>query len=109
MGYLISGSEKIDEDYDYYEDEVIYQDKIDFMDTQGIKAKISLNTGFGIWDASVNYAGLVANAGNPLIEFDSTLPYSSSGNKIEIVSGMLIPIGNVWLLPHGLFIKPDRC
>jgi beta-galactosidase len=103
FGYLMAGTEKLDEEYDYFEDENIYQDKIELKDTQGARAKISYRTGFGILDVSANYAGLVADGGNPLREFNTTIPYSTLGNKLEFVGGMLIPIGNVWLLPRGLY------
>ncbi|MCF7920859.1 MAG: hypothetical protein K9N06_13190 [Candidatus Cloacimonetes bacterium] len=105
LGYLVSGTEKMDEDFDYFEDGSIYEDKIDFEDTQGFKAKVTLNTSLGVFDASATYAGLVADAGSPLREFDTTLPYSSLGNKMEFVAGMLIPLGNLWLLPRGLYRK----
>ena len=103
FGYLMAGTEKLDEEYDYYEDDNIYQDKIELKDTQGARVKITYNTGFGLLDVSANYAGLVADGGSPLREFDTTIPYSTLGNKLEFVGGMLIPIGNVWLLPRGLY------
>lgn len=104
LGYLFSGSEKLDEEFYYYENTEVYQDKIDIMDTQGFKAKLSLDAFAGSkFDASVHYAGLVADGGNPLREFDTTMPYSALGNKLEYEAGLLVPIGNVWLLPRGLY------
>jgi len=106
IGYLFAGSEKLDEEFYYYEDENVYTDKIDLIDTQGAKIKAT----FDIWggtklDLGVNYAGLVADGGNPLREFDTTMPYSALGNKIEYEAGLLLPIGNFWFLPRGLYRK----
>ncbi len=108
IGYLFAGSEKIDEEFKYVEDDNddIYEDKIDIMDTQGIKAKISVNLPGGtILDASAHYAGLVADGGSPLREFDTTMPYSSLGNKMVFEGGLLVPVGNFWLLPRGFYRK----
>jgi len=106
IGYLFAGSEKLDEEYSYYEDGNIYKDKIDLMDTQGIKAKVTVNVyGGAKLDVGVNYAGLVADGGSPLREFDTTMPYSSLGNKMEFEGGLLLPLGNFWLLPRGLYRK----
>jgi len=107
VGYLFASSEKLDEEYFYVDDdENIYKDKIEFKDTQGVKAKITVDVYRGTkFDATVNYAGLVADGGNPLREFNTTMPYSSLGNKIEFEAGLLMPIGNFWLLPRGLYRK----
>ncbi|HNT52278.1 MAG TPA: hypothetical protein PKH19_02670, partial [Candidatus Syntrophosphaera sp.] len=106
LGYLFSGSEKLDETFYYYDDGQVYMDKIGLLDTQGVKAKITVDAIKGSKiDASLNLAGLVADAGSPLREFHTTMPYSSLGNKLEIEGGMLIPLGNFWLLPRGLYRK----
>jgi beta-galactosidase len=102
VGYLMSGTERIDEEYDYYEEETIYKDKIELKDTQGVKAKFTIQSPVGMM-FMVDYAGLVADAGSPLREFESTLPYSPLGNKLEYSGGMLLPIGNIWLMPRGLY------
>ncbi len=105
IGYLFSGSERLDEKFYYVDgDTTIYEDKIKFEDTQGIKAKVTYNIfGGALIDASFTYAGLVANAGNPLREFDTTMPYSALGNKIVYEGGFLLPVGNFWLLPRFLY------
>ncbi len=106
LAYLFSGSEKLDEPFFYYDNGNVYQDKIDLLDTQGAKAKITVDLIRGSkLDASINYAGLVADGGSPLREFQTTMPYSSLGNKLELEGGMLVPIGNVWLLPRALWRK----
>ncbi len=104
LGYLFAGSEKLEETFYYYEDGEVYTDKIGFLDTQGAKAKITVDGPKGSKiDASVNYAGLVADAGNPLREFNTTIPYTSLGNKLEFDAGLLVPLGNFWLLPRALY------
>ncbi|MCF8345652.1 MAG: hypothetical protein K9G38_00460 [Bacteroidales bacterium] len=106
VGYLFAGSEKLDEKFYYYEDDNVYQDEIDIMDTQGVKAKATVTAWGGTKiDVGVNYAGLVADGGNPLREFNTTMPYSALGNKIEYEAGLLVPVGNFWLLPRGLYRK----
>ncbi len=107
IGYLFAGSEKLDEEFYYVDDDNnIYEDKIDLKDTQGIKAKITVDAWGGTKiDASVNYAGLVADGGNPLREFNTTMPYSALGNKMVFEGGLLIPLGNLWLMPRGLYRK----
>jgi len=105
IGYLFSGSERLDEKFYYVDDDTtIYEEKIKFEDTQGIKTKITYNAfGGTLIDASFTYAGLVANGGNPLREFNTTMPYSSLGNKIVYEGGILLPVGNFWLLPRFMY------
>ncbi len=103
IGYLLSGTEKIDEEYEYVEDGQIYTDEIEFKDTQAAKAKLSFNLGGTVIDASVHYAGLVADGGETLVERNSTMPYSALGNKIVYEAGALIPIGDLWLLPRAMY------
>jgi fermentation-respiration switch protein FrsA (DUF1100 family) len=106
LGYLFSGSEKLDEKFYYYEDGTIYEDAIDWKDTQGAKAKLTTNLfGGSLLDASFSYAGLVADAGNSIREFNTTMPYSALGNKMELEAGLLLAFGNFWLLPRGLYRK----
>lgn len=106
IGYLFAGSETLDEKFYYYENGNVYTDKIDLLDMQGVKAKATVNVWRGAKiDVGINYAGLVADGGNPLREFDTTMPYSALGNKIEYEAGLLLPLGNFWLLPRGLYRK----
>lgn len=106
LGYLFAGSEKLDETFYYYENGNVYQDKIKLMDTQGVKVKLMVDGPSGSKiGGGVQYAGLVADGGSPLREFNTTMPYSSLGNKLEFEGGLLIPIGNLWLLPRGLYRK----
>ncbi|MDP8232928.1 MAG: hypothetical protein P9L91_09730, partial [Candidatus Zophobacter franzmannii] len=103
VGYLISGTEKIDEEYSYMDGNEIYKDEIEFKDTQGTKARLSFSLGAALIDFSANYSGLVADGGDALVERESTMPYSSLGNKIVYEAGMLLPFGNVWLLPRAMY------
>lgn len=106
VGYLFASSEKLDEEYSYVEDGNVYKDKIELKDTQGVKAKATINIFGGTkLDLSFNYAGLVADGGNQLAEFNTTMPYSGLGNKIVYEAGLLMPIGNFWFLPRGLYRK----
>jgi hypothetical protein len=104
LGYLYSGSEKIDEEFYYIDNDEVYMDEIEFEDTQAFKAKVTVTGPWAIkFDTSFNYAGLVANAGEPLREFDTTMPYSSLGNKMVYEAGLIVPIGNFLLLPRALY------
>jgi len=104
LGYLIAGTEKIDEQFYYLNGSDIYTDKIEFEDTQSLKATAAIETFKGIMlDASATYAGLVADAGSPLKEFNTQMPYTSQGNNITVESGLIIPVGNFLILPRGLY------
>ncbi|MDA3884622.1 MAG: hypothetical protein PF638_03405 [Candidatus Delongbacteria bacterium] len=106
IGYLFSGSEKIGEEYYYVDDDVVYKNEIELKDTQGIKGKITIKAyGGAILDASVTYAGLVADGGDPLREFDTTVPYSGLGNKFVAEGGILYPIGDFWIMPRYFYRK----
>ncbi len=106
VGYLVAGGEKIDEEFFYMDGDDIYRDEIEFSDTQGAKAKITIDAFGGTKvDMTVNYAGLVADGGNQLKEFDTQLPYSGLGNKIEYEGGILWPVGKFLLMPRGLYRK----
>jgi len=106
VGYIFAGSEKLDEEFKYVDDNTIYEDKIDILDTQGVKAKATINVyGGAKLDLGINYAGIVADGGSPLREFNTTMPYSALGNKMEYEAGFLLPIGNFWFLPRGLYRK----
>jgi hypothetical protein len=104
LGYLMAGSEKIDDEFYYVEGTDLYQDKIELEDTQAFKAKITIDAPWAIkFDTSFNYAGLVANAGEPLREFDTEMPYSALGNKMVYEAGLIIPVGNFFFLPRAMY------
>ena len=107
LGYLFAGSEKLDETFYYYENGNVYQDKIELLDTQGVKAKVS------------SQCSRRAAYSTPL----STMPAWSlmleipCGNSIQpypirlwvinwnLTPDCSYPVGNFWLLPRGLYRK----
>ena len=104
LGGIMASSEKIDDKYDRVEGSDIVVDEIAFEDTLGIKAKLA----FDVFASSrayvaINYAGLVADAGDPLIEFGTELPYSALGNKQEIEGGIQFNLGNYMIYPRFLY------
>ena len=101
LGGLISGTRKIDDVYDYMENGTRYVGDIEAKDTLGAKAKLSF-VPFENGDAylGLNYAGLVANGGEPLKEDGTQLPYSEYGNKIELDAGVKIINGNYTIYPR---------
>ena len=48
LGYLVSSTEKIGEEYYYVENDDVYKDEIEFKDTQALKAKLTLQ-GLGLF------------------------------------------------------------
>jgi hypothetical protein len=106
LGAITSGSEKIDEEYDYLDGGNIVYDKIEFEDTLGAKARITYEgADFGTAYVEASYAGLVADGGehHSLGEFDTELPHSGSGNKIEAEAGIGIFIGDYTIFPRVLW------
>jgi hypothetical protein len=106
LGVISAGSEKIDDEYTYLDGNNIFYDKIEFKDTLGAKAKITYEAfDFGLIYGAVNYAGLVADGGDPLREFDTELPYSQYGNKVEAEAGVGIFMGDYIIFPRVLWRK----
>ncbi|MFW2330676.1 MAG: glycoside hydrolase family 2 TIM barrel-domain containing protein, partial [Nitrospinota bacterium] len=103
IGGIISGTPKIGEKYDRIEDSDIILDEIKFEDTLGLKGKLSFSL-FNITNnyLAFNYAGLVADGGEPLKEFGTQLPYSELGNKKEVEAGMLAQIKSFTIFPRVL-------
>jgi hypothetical protein len=99
IGAISASSEKIDDRYTYLDKGNIGYGKIDFADTLGAKAKVThkLTDSLLVY-TGVNYAGLVADGGDPLKEFDTLLPYSRYGNKIEADGGVRIALGEFYTL-----------
>ena len=104
LGAISAGSEKIDDEYTYLDGNDIVYDEIDFEDTLGAKAKITYDgADFGLIYAAASYAGLVADGGDPLREFDTELPYSQYGNKVEVEGGVGIFLGDYIIFPRVLW------
>ncbi len=99
IGVISAASEKVGEKFSSVDSGNIVYDKIRFVDTLGAKAKITHKLSDSLLAyAGTNYAGLVADGGNPLREFDTLLPYSQYGNKIEADGGVRIAIGEQYTL-----------
>jgi hypothetical protein len=99
IGVISAGSEKVGDTYNYRDSNNTVYDKISFEDTLGVKAKVTYQlTDSVLAYVGVNYAGLVADGGNPLKEFDTLIPYSPYGNKIEADGGIRIALGQSFTL-----------
>ena len=104
IGGIISGTNKIGDKYDKLEHGNVIESKIEFADTLGMKALLS-------WEAAENtnayvglqYAGIVADAGDPLRENGTQLPYSGLGNKREFELGFLMRKGDYTISPRLLY------
>ncbi len=104
LGGIMSASEKVDDIYDRLgSNGDIILDQIDLEDTLGFKAKLSFPLLGTLSYVAANYAGLVADGGNGLIELGSSLPYSSGGNKEEYEAGMMMNFGNLMIFPRLLY------
>ena len=104
LGGIIASTEKIDDEYDRVEGDDIVVDEIEVEDTLGMKLKLSGNLGDStLAYLGYNYAGLVADGGDPLREFGTELPYSSLGNKQEVEVGIQITSGNYMFFPRLLY------
>lgn len=107
MGAIVSGRDKIGEKYKEVNNGSLTEKEIEFKDTLGIKAKIqhTLANNAKLIVAG-QYAGLVADAGDPLTEFGTNLPYSGLGNKAVAEVGMQLNYGNFMLYPR-LFARDN--
>jgi hypothetical protein len=103
LGGLMASTEKEGDEYDRIEGDDIRVDEIDYEDTLGIKGKLSFDVGSQRAYIAMNYAGLVADGGNPLREFDTELPYSALGNKKEIEAGIRFQSPNYMIYPRILY------
>ena len=104
LGGIAANGQKHGDEYDRIEDGDIRVDEIETEDTLGVKAKLTFNP----FDASeayvaVNYAGLVADAGDQLTEWGTELPYSAAGNKKEIEGGIRFDMAPYTIYPRFLY------
>ena len=95
VGGIVAASEKWGDEYDRYDNGTIRNDDIDEEDSLGAKVNLSFDL-FSLGRAYVagQYAGLVANGGEALVEFGTRLPYSEYGNKRELEGGLQMVFGN---------------
>ncbi len=111
VGGIISSRERLDDVYDYVDDQEnpqnIFRDKIEFKDLLGIRARLTFPILGAETYLSAHNAGLVADGGNPIPTFGVTdptrLPYSALGNKNEYEAGMRIYKGNWLIYPRYMY------
>lgn len=104
LGGIISGTEKVGDKYDYFENGQVYVGEVEYKDTLGLKGKLSFDLmenarGY----LAFNYAGLVANGGEPLREFGTELPYSEFGNKKVVEAGVMFTNGPYTIFPRLMY------
>lgn len=104
VGGLISGTHKIDDKFDRYENGNVIEDKIEDKDTLAAKAKLKFNVNPSTKAyVAGTYAGLVADSGEQFREMGTQLPYSSLGNKKELEAGLLVTKGDYTIAPRVLY------
>jgi hypothetical protein len=94
-GYLDSG-------YD------VLQDKVQWLDTLGAKAKLTIDLGRVRWFAQGQLRGLVADAGpDPTVTLtDWSMKQSGRGNQVGGETGLTCEFGPFQLAPKLLYQKP---
>ncbi len=106
VGVIMAGTEKVDEAFNYQDGDDIVYDKIEYSDTFGAKALLTLDAvNRARIYAGFQYAGLVADGGAALKEFGTELPYSDYGNKIEYEGGVLLNFNELTIYPRMLSRK----
>jgi beta-galactosidase len=103
LGGIISGNEKVGDLYDRLEGDDVVIDEIVIEDTLGFKAKYGFDIGSSRAYVAMNYAGLVADGGDPLREFNTELPYSALGNKQEVEAGIRFYANPYMIYPRLLY------
>ena len=104
LGGIISATDRRGERYTRVEGNNILLDEIDWDDTLGFRAKLNFPLFGSLAYVATHQAGLVAEGGAVLREFDTRLPYGDGlGNRREYEGGVLIPIGNWWVFPRYLW------
>ena len=104
LGAIQSNKEKVDAIYKRVVNGQIITEKIDHSDTLGIKGLIRHQFTDNINShVSLNYSGLVADAGDPLREFGTNLPLSGAGNQKSVEAGLRIQHGNLMIFPRIFF------
>ena len=95
VGGIAAASEKWNDEYTRYDGGQIRIEEVDRSDSLGIKATYSFDL-FNLGRAYLggNYSGIIADGGEPLVEFGTRLPYSEYGNKKEIEGGLMMTFGD---------------
>lgn len=108
LGGIMSAYEKVDDVYMRIDSEGnIILDQIEFEDTLGFKARLTMPL-FGTESyLQAHHAGLVADGGQVHKVFGindpSRLPYSGLGNKREYEAGMIMNFGNLMVFPRLMY------
>jgi hypothetical protein len=104
VGGMIAGTHKIGDKYDRMHGTDVVEAEVEWKDTLAYKAKLSWDAAENIRAyAAINYAGIVADGGDPVRDEANMLPYSGLGNKREFELGMKITRGNYTLFPRLLY------
>ena len=103
LGGLMANDDRVDANYDRFENGNVIVNEIEAEDTLGVKARLSFDLAESARAyVAANYAGLVADSGDPLKEHGTELPYSSLGNKKEVEGGVLFTAGSYSFYPRVL-------
>jgi len=104
LGGIMSATEKDGDAYTRLSNNGnIVLDEVEFMDTLGLKGKLSFDLLNTLSYVAFDIGGLVADGGDGLREFGTRLPYSNLGNKNEYEAGMMINFGDYMLFPRILY------
>ncbi|NRP15693.1 hypothetical protein [Marinobacterium sp. xm-a-152] len=107
LGILWSGAHKVDDTYLYEVGTNVYQDTIKNTDALALKARITEKlSGSTELYTEINYAGLVADAGEHQEIWDTELPYTSQGNKKTVELGSRTTSGN-WMFSPRVFYREN--
>ena len=95
VGGLLSATEEWGDEYDRYDNGKVRVDEVDESDSLGAKVHVAFDL-FSLGRAYIagQYAGIIADGGEPLVEFGTRLPYSEYGNKREIEGGLQMVFGD---------------
>ena len=106
-GLLRSGYEKVGDTYNFDKSGIVYEDAIRKEDALALRLRLEEELG-GSTDfyTELNYAGLVANAGEHQEIWDTNIPYSELGNKKTFEAGARIQAGSLMLSPR-LFLRKN--
>lgn len=101
LGVLYSGNQFKNDAYDYLDKGVIYSDEVESKDMLAVRGRLTHDLSGGVQPyVALDYAGLVADAGEHQELWDTNMPYSSKGNKAQVELGAQLTRGNFLLVPR---------
>jgi hypothetical protein len=108
LGGLWAGTTKLDQPYTLVRDGELFRDRIQWGDTFGAKAKLTVELGRVRWYVQAQYRGLVADGGpdSVITLTDWSMKQSSRGNQIGGESGLTIDAGPFQIGPKILYQRP---